>query len=174
MTFILPYRGLRRRRDSDDKLTYVQFLKALGPAGYWRWGGNALDEMGANDGTAVGSPNLSAPGLLAGDANTAWLSAAAEAKYVTLPTAIRAILNSSDWTFGAVVKLTLGSGAGDLLGPHSGSHARCMSIAFGSATGIGLADSGYVDHLHVAEGHRDVQVFRQPPYVIATDPLIHP
>ncbi len=50
-------------------------LATPGLVGYWRLGEAsgtvARDEMGANNGTYVGSPTLGAPGLLAGDADTA-------------------------------------------------------------------------------------------------------
>ena len=102
----------------------------------------AYDEsVAAADGTYVSGPTLRAPGLLIGDNDTAMLTAATVAKNVTLPAGITAVLNGAAWTFAALVNITnLGESAGDLLGPHSGSHARCISTAFGGGAGFGFAD----------------------------------
>lgn len=62
----------RRRRIS---LAYRDAVLATNPVAYWRLGEAsgtvARDEIGANNGTYVGSPTLGVAGLLSGDANTA-------------------------------------------------------------------------------------------------------
>ena len=65
---------LRRHRMSSAD--YRDAVLATNPAGYWRLGepmGStvARDEMGLHHGIYVGGPVLGAPGLLAGDADTA-------------------------------------------------------------------------------------------------------
>ena len=62
----------RRRRIS---LAYRDAVLATNPVAYWRLGEAsgtvARDEIGANNGTYVGSPTLGVAGLLSGDPNTA-------------------------------------------------------------------------------------------------------
>jgi hypothetical protein len=56
-------------------VTYRAAVLATNPLAYWRLGETsgttAVDEMGANNGTYVGSPTLGVAGLLTGDSNTA-------------------------------------------------------------------------------------------------------
>ena len=79
--------------NASEKLTasqrsYRSLVLDTGPVGYWRLrersGTVARDEMGANNGTYVGSPTLGVTGLLAGDSDTA-VTLNGTTQYVSLP-----------------------------------------------------------------------------------------
>lgn len=67
--------GIYDLLNAGAKIRYGKLMLATSPVNYWRLGDasgtTAVDEMGVNNGTYVGTPTLGAAGLLYGDPNPA-------------------------------------------------------------------------------------------------------
>ena len=109
--------------------TYRQAVVNTGPVGYWRMGEasgtNAVDQMGANNGTYVGTPTLGAAGALVGDSNTA-VTFDGLSQYVTVPynAALTTLVNS----MAAWVTILGGTGTNRYLLSNRGTFPNSGSI----------------------------------------------
>lgn len=114
---------------------YREYLMSLNPIAYWRLGEAsgtvAVDEVGANNGTYVGSPTLGAAGALSGDPNTAMNTGAG--KYMT--SVAGGFTTAGDWTFGAWMRPNVlnSLGMAFLVGSPS------VGVEFGIGNGAGGA-----------------------------------
>ena len=125
-------------------------LDSPGLVAYYRFGDVsgtvAKDETGINDGTYTGSPTLGVTGMVNGDPNTAMSTTSVSGQYVTVPNAVRDVLNGTAWSFMVNTIMRTNTTHGLFTGPKGGVSARCFGSRFnGNAPGTNSTLVGWAE-----------------------------